>query len=114
MTGVADNGDTVELHIDSSPSKSATILIKGDRTGFPPKSIACSYELEPIQKGALESPIVKIKFNDRQTMTIACDPLSDNCHADGYPTIGGTSFSILWRINRTDAQSVRVKTRALH
>ncbi|OYD76161.1 UNVERIFIED_ORG: hypothetical protein BDU10_1233 [Burkholderia sp. CF145] len=112
MTGSADSGDTVELRFDSPPSKTATLLIKGDRTGSAPKTVPCTYELEPIQKGALESPIVKITFNDKQTMTIACDPLSDNCHADGYPTVGGTSFSVLWHITRADVQSAtHTKTR---
>jgi hypothetical protein len=111
MTGIADSGDTVELRFDSPPSKAATLLIKGDRTGSAPKTIPCKYELEPIQKSALESPIVKITFNDRQTMTIACDPLSDNCHADSYPTVGGTSFSIRWHITRADVRSAHTKTR---
>ncbi|BCF98040.1 hypothetical protein PPGU19_026090 [Paraburkholderia sp. PGU19] len=111
MRGSADSGDTVELRFDSPPSKTATLLIKGDRTGSAPKTVSCTYELEPIQKGALESPIVKITFNDRQTMTIACDPLSDNCHADSYPTVGGTSFSMLWHITRADVQSAHTKTR---
>jgi hypothetical protein len=111
MTGSADSGDTVELRFDSPPSKTATLLIKGDRTGSAPKTVPCTYELEPIQKGALESPIVKITFNDKQTMTIACDPLSDNCHADGYPTVGGTSFSVLWHITRADVQAAHTKTR---
>jgi hypothetical protein len=111
MTGSADSGDTVELRFDSPPSKTATLLIKGDRTGSP-KTVPCTYELEPIQKGALESPIVKITFNHNQTITIACDPLSDNCHADSYPTIGGTSFSVLWHITRADMQSAaNTKTR---
>ena len=111
MTGSADSSDTVELRFDSPPSKTATLLIKGDRTGSPPKTVPCTYELEPIQKGALESPIVKIMFNDRQTMTIACDPLSDNRHADSYPTVGGTSFSMLWHITRADVQSAHTNTR---
>lgn len=111
MTGNADSGDSVELRFDSPPSKTATLLIKGDRTGSAPKTIPCTYELEPIRKGALESPIVKIRFNEKQTMTIACDPLSDNCHADSYPTVGGTSFSVLWHITRADMQSAATKTR---
>jgi hypothetical protein len=111
MTGSADSGDSVELRFDSPPSKTATLLIKGDRTGTAPKTIPCTYELEPIQKGALESPIVKILFNDRQTMTIACDPLSDNCHADSYPTVGGASFSMLWHMVRADVQVANAKPR---
>ncbi|TCG03619.1 hypothetical protein BZM27_47005 [Paraburkholderia steynii] len=111
MTGSADSSDTVELRFDSPPSKTATLLIKGDRTGSAPKTIPCTYELEPGQKGALESPIVKITFNNKQTMTIACDPLSDNCHADSYPTVGGTSFSVLWHITRADVQVARTKNR---
>ncbi|SOE64355.1 hypothetical protein SAMN05446935_2453 [Burkholderia sp. YR290] len=70
-----------------------------------------AYELEPIQKCALKSTVVKITFNNKQTMMIACDPLSDNCHADGYPTVGGTSFSVLWHITRADVQSAHTKTR---
>ncbi|WP_240057154.1 hypothetical protein [Paraburkholderia azotifigens] len=107
MTGVADNSDSVELRFDGPSSKSAKLLIKGDRTGFPPKTVPCSYELEPVQRGALESPIVKITFKDKETMTIACDPLSDNCHADRYPTVAGTSFSMLWHIKRHQARSTR-------
>ncbi|PTB30347.1 hypothetical protein C9I56_03010 [Paraburkholderia caribensis] len=111
MTGSADSGDTVELRFDGPPSKTATLQIKGDRSGSAPKTIPCTYELEPIQKGALESPIVKITFNDKQTMTIACDPLSNNCHADSYPTVGGTSFSVLWHITRADMQAANTKVR---
>ncbi|CAG9241457.1 hypothetical protein [Paraburkholderia caribensis] len=113
MTGSADSGDSVELRFDGPPSKTATLLIKGDRTGTAPKTIPCTYELEPepIQKGALESPIIKITFIDKQTMTIACDPLSDNCHADSYPTVGGASFSMLWHIVRADVQVARTKPR---
>ncbi|GJH02928.1 hypothetical protein [Paraburkholderia terrae] len=111
MTGSADSGDSIELRFDAPPSKAATLLIKGDRTGTAPKTIPCTYELEPIQKGALESPIIKITFNDKQTMTIACDPLSDNCHADSYPTVGGASFSVLWHIVRADVQVARTKPR---
>ncbi|WP_353552978.1 hypothetical protein [Paraburkholderia terrae] len=111
MTGSADSSDTVELHFDSPPSRTATLLIKGDRTGSLPKTVPCTYEIEPIQKGALESPIVKITFSDRQTMTIACDPLSNNCHADSYPTVGGTSFSVLWHITRADMQAANTKAR---
>lgn len=109
MTGVSDTGDTVELRFDATPSNAATLLIKGDRTGSPPRSFPVAYELEPIQKGALESPVVKLTFKDRQTMTIACDPLSDTCHADSYPTVGGTSFSILWRITRGDTQTAQTR-----
>ncbi|AUT60253.1 hypothetical protein [Paraburkholderia terrae] len=111
MTGSADSGDTVELRFDSPPSKTATLLIKGDRTGSAQKTVPCTYELEPTQKGALENPIVKITFNGKQTMTIACDPLSDNCHADSYPTVGGTSFSVLWHITRADMQAANTKAR---
>ncbi|WP_241024124.1 hypothetical protein [Burkholderia sp. Ac-20365] len=109
MTGVTDTGDTAELRFDATPSNAATLLIKGDRTGSPPRSFPVSYTFEPIQKGALNNPIVKITFNDKQTMTIACDPLSDNCHADSYPTVGGISFSILWRITRADTQTAQTR-----
>jgi hypothetical protein len=112
MTGVADNGDTVELHFDGAPSRSATLVIKGDKTGFAPKSFPCSYEIEPVPRGALESPIVKITLADRQIMTIACDPLSDNCHASGYPTVNGTSFSILWQIKRAPAKTLQARSTA--
>jgi hypothetical protein len=101
LSGVADTGDAVELRF--APSSSATLVIKGNRTGAAPRSIPCSYEIEPVARGALENPVVRITFGDKQSMTIACDPLSDNCHADRYPTVSGTSFSMLWRIQRSSA-----------
>ncbi|WP_239482848.1 hypothetical protein [Paraburkholderia sp. C35] len=112
MTGVSDTGDTVELRFDALPSKSGTLTIKGDRSNSPAKSFPVSYELEPVAKNALESPIVRITFDNHQKMTIACDPLSDNCHADGYPTVGGTSFSILWHITRADTKTAQARTHA--
>ncbi|WP_240057156.1 hypothetical protein [Paraburkholderia azotifigens] len=106
MTGFSDRGDTVELRFGARDAQTARLVIKGDRTGTPAKTVPCSYEIEPVQKsGTLDNPVVKITFADKRTMTIACDPLSDNCHADGYPTVSGTTFSMLWRIQRTEPQS---------
>ncbi len=106
MTGVSDRGDTVELRFDAPDRQTARLLIKGDRTGTSAKTVPFSYEIEPVQKsGTLDNPVVKLTFADKQTMTIACDPLSDNCHADGYPTVSGTTFSMLWRIQRAEPQS---------
>jgi hypothetical protein len=110
MTGVSDRGDTVELRFDAPDARTARLLIKGDRTGTPAKTVPCSYEIEPVQKsGTLDNPVIKIRFADNQTLTIACDPLSDNCHADSYPTVSGTTFSMLWRIQRADPQSFHAK-----
>ena len=110
MKGVSDRGDTVELRFDAPGARTAMLVIKGDRTGMPAKSVPCSYEIEPVRtSGTLDNPVVKLTFADRQTMTIGCDPLSENCHASGYPTVNGTTFSMLWRIQRADPQSVHAK-----
>ncbi|CAD6542307.1 hypothetical protein ACFQ3P_20775 [Paraburkholderia sabiae] len=110
MAGVSDRGETVELRFDAPSARTARLLIKGDRTGATAKTVPCSYEIEPVQKsGTLDNPVIQIRFADNQKLTIACDPLSDNCHADGYPTVSGTTFSLLWRIQRADPQSVHAK-----
>ncbi|CAG9213220.1 exported hypothetical protein [Paraburkholderia sabiae] len=108
MTGVSDRGDTVELRFDAPSARTARLLIN-DRTGTAARTVPCSYEIEPVKSGTLDNPVIKIRFPDNQTLTIACDPLSDNCHADGYPMVSGTTFSMLWRIQRADPQSVHAK-----
>jgi hypothetical protein len=100
MTGLADTGDPVELHFGDPASHDSVLVVKGEKTGSANRSFPISYEIEPTQSDALESPVVKVIFSNKQQMTIACDPLSDNCHADTYTTVGGISFSMLWHINR--------------
>jgi hypothetical protein len=101
MTGYADNGDRVELRFDAAPSHDAHLVVVGNRTGAPPKSFDLSYELVDTSADGLESPVVKLSLPGGETLTIACDPRSDDCHADGYPALGPYSFSNLWAVERS-------------
>ncbi|WP_207005202.1 hypothetical protein [Trinickia mobilis] len=99
MTGENQMGDTVELRFDPAPSHAGTLVILGDRTKTPPKSVAFVYEV-PDKQPAGANATVNITFGDKQTLSITCDPLADNCRSAGYVTEGGSTFSILWKIAR--------------
>ena len=99
MTGEDQMGDTTELRFNAAPSHTGTLVILGDRSKTPQKSVAFVYDV-PDKQPAGTGPTVDITFGDKQTLSISCDPLADNCKSAGYVTEGGSTFSILWKIAR--------------
>ncbi|QCP53382.1 hypothetical protein FAZ95_30450 [Trinickia violacea] len=99
MTGENQMGDTAELRFDAAPSHNGTLVILGDRTKTPKKSVPFIYDV-PDKQPAGTGPTVNITFGDKKTLSISCDPFADNCKSTGYVTEGGSTFSILWKIAR--------------
>ena len=99
MTGENQMGDTAELRFDPSPSHTGTLVLLGDRTKTPQQTFPFVYEI-PDKRATQSSPTVNITFADKQTLSISCDPLAENCESAGYVTVGGSTFSILWVIAR--------------
>jgi len=99
MTGENQMGDTAELRFEAAPSHTGTLVILGDRSKTPRKSVAFVYDV-PDKQPAGSDPTVNITFSDKQTLSISCDPLADNCKSAGYVTEGGSTFSILWKMAR--------------
>jgi hypothetical protein len=99
MTGEDQMGNTAELRFDAAPSHTGTLVILGDRTKTPQKSVSFVYEVLDKQPAGA-GPTVDITFGDKQTLSISCDPIADNCKSAGYVTEGGSTFSILWKIAR--------------
>jgi hypothetical protein len=100
MTGLTDTGDAAVLNFDPSPSADGTLTILGDRTLAKPRTVIISYRVLPVKTSVEGDPRVQITFPDKQSLTIMCDPLSDNCRSDGFITESGVTFALLWRISR--------------
>ena len=100
MTGLTQSGDTAELRFDPVSSAAGKLVILGDRSNTKPQTIAFSYQFVPGTPGATGVPTVQITFADKQSLTIFCDPLSDNCRSTDFITEDGTTFALLWRIAR--------------
>lgn len=99
MTGVTQMADTAELHFDPTPADTGTLVIRGDHTKTPEQTYRFVYNVPAEQRGAVD-PAVNINFSDKQTLTILCDPRSDNCMSTGYVTLGATTFSMLWKVTQ--------------
>jgi hypothetical protein len=113
MAGVADTGDQIELRFEPAPSHHAQLVVKGNRTGKTPGTFPVTYEEIPASTQQMGNPIVIISFSNGKKMTIVCDPLSNLCHADSYPTFDGLSFSISWSVTRavtSDSSKFRVES----
>jgi hypothetical protein len=100
MTGLTDTGDTAVLKLDPAPSANSTLTILGDRTHTPPRTVPVGYRLLPVKSSIEGDPRVQISFSDMHSLTIICDPLSDNCRSDGFVTESGVTFALLWHIDR--------------
>ena len=99
MTGENQMADTAELRFDPAPAHTGTLVVLGDRTKTPRRTYSFVYDV-PDRQPAGTDPIVNLTFADKQTLSISCDPLSNNCNSAGYLTEGGSTFSILWKIAR--------------
>ena len=100
MTGLTDTGDTAVLKFAPAPSASGKLTILGDHTHAQLRTVAFSYRLLPVKSGVEGDPRVQITFSDKRSLTIMCDPLSDNCRSDGFITESGVTFALLWHITR--------------
>jgi hypothetical protein len=99
MQGVTQMADTAELHFDPAPSDKGTLVVLGDHTKTPKQSYPFVYRVPAAQRGAVD-PAVDLDFSGKQTLTILCDPRSDNCMSTGYVTLGATTFSMLWKVTQ--------------
>jgi hypothetical protein len=100
MTGLTHEGDTAVLRFDPAPSATGKLVILGDRTHSGSRTMAFSYRILPLTPHAPGNPTVEMTFGDKQSLTIFCDPLSDNCRSTDFVTEDGITFSLLWRIER--------------
>lgn len=100
MTGLTQSGDTAVLHFDPVAAAAGKLVILGDRSNTKQQTIAFSYRFVPGTPGAKGDPTVEITFADKQSLTIFCDPLSDNCRSTDFITEDGTTFALVWRIAR--------------
>jgi hypothetical protein len=100
FTGLADNGDTAVLRFDPSPATSGQLVVLGDRTHENSKTFPVTYRVLPHDSKSEGNPRVQITFPDKQSLTIFCDPLSNNCRSEGFITEGGVTFALLWHIER--------------
>lgn len=98
MAGLAETGDTVTLRFNPAPSTEGLMTILGNRTGTNPKSVDFTYRLIPKTVARVGDPRVQITFPDKQSLTIFCDPLSNNCRSEGFVTEGGVTFALPWHI----------------
>jgi len=99
MQGVTQMADTAELHFDPAPKHTGTLVVLGDHTGTPKQSYPFVYSLPAPQQG-MTDPSVTLDFSDKQTLTILCDPFSDNCRSTSYVTEGNTTFSMSWKVTQ--------------
>ncbi|WP_144158614.1 hypothetical protein [Paraburkholderia sp. BCC1885] len=99
MQGETQMADTAELHFDPAPKYTGTLVVLGDHTKTPKQSYPFVYSLPTPQHGATDAA-VNLDFSGKQTLTILCDPLSDNCRSTGYVTQGNTTFSMSWKVTQ--------------
>lgn len=99
MTGVTQMADTAELHFDPAPAHTGTLVVLGDHSKTPRQSYLFVYNLPAPTRTEVDPP-VNLDFNNKQKLTLLCDPRSDNCIATGYLTFGKTTFSILWKVTQ--------------
>jgi hypothetical protein len=100
MTGLTDTGDAAVLQFYPAPSEGGTLTILGDRTHVQPRTVPLRYRLMPEKNSVDGDPRVQVTFPDQQSLTIMCDPLSDNCRSEGFITESGVTFALLWHIKR--------------
>jgi hypothetical protein len=100
MTGLTDAGDTAVLRFDSAPSQTGQLTIIGGQTHLAIKTLPLKYRLLPKDAKVLGDPQVQITFADKQSLTIFCDPLSNNCRSEDLITEDGVTFALLWHIDR--------------
>jgi len=99
MTGVTQMADTAELRFDPAPADTGTLVIVGDHSKKPERTYHFVYDVPDAPRGAVYRA-VNIAFNNKQKLTILCDPLSGNCRSTGYVTEGAATFSMSWKVTQ--------------
>jgi hypothetical protein len=99
MQGVTQMADTAELHFDPAPAHTGTLVVLGDHTKTPKQSYPFSYTVPAPVHGSTDAAVT-LDFSGKQTLTILCDSLSDNCRSTGYVTEGTTTFSMSWKVTQ--------------
>lgn len=97
MDGTTQTADTAELRFDPTPSNSGVLIVLGDHSGTARQTYQFVYDV-PEKQPDPTARRVNITFADKTTLSISCDPLSDNCRSLDYVVKGANTFSLLWKI----------------
>jgi hypothetical protein len=98
MTSETQLGDNVELRFDPTPANTGALVVVDKTSHAVSLKRAFSYDVKGGKLTAAQGSTVDLHFADGQTLTIACDPLSENCSSSDFLTEGSDTFSISWVI----------------
>jgi hypothetical protein len=97
MGGTTQTADTAELRFDPRPSNSGVLIVLGDHSGTTRQTYPFVYDV-PEKQPDPTARRVNITFADKTTLSISCDPLSNNCRSLNYVDKGANTFSLMWKI----------------
>jgi hypothetical protein len=97
MDGTTQTADTAELRFDPTPSNTGVLIVLGDHSGTARRTYQFVYDV-PEKQPDPTARRVNITFADKTTLSISCDPLSDNCRSLDYVVKGANTFSLMWKI----------------
>ena len=100
LTGITQLGYPAELRFERGAAKTGRLVILGGTSGGAPVEERFTYDVTGDHRQTARGAVVDVHFEDKQSVNITCDPLSDNCRSSGYVTESGATFSIVWTITR--------------
>jgi hypothetical protein len=98
MTSETQLGDDVELRFDPTPADTGELVVVDKTSNAVSLMRTFSYDVKGGKLSAARGSTVDVRFHDGNALTIACDPLSENCRSSDFLTEGPDTFSISWVI----------------
>jgi hypothetical protein len=100
MTSETQLGDDAELRFNPAPANTGELVVMDKTAHAVSLTRPFSYDVEGVDHTAPRGSTVDLHFSDGNGLTIACDPLSENCRSSDFLTEGPDTFSISWVIKR--------------
>jgi hypothetical protein len=100
MTSETQLGDDAELRFNPAPASTGELVVMDKTAHAVSLRRPFFYDVEGVNHTAPRGSTVDLHFDDGNGLTIACDPLSENCRSSDFLTEGPDTFSISWVIKR--------------
>jgi hypothetical protein len=103
MASETQLGDDAELRFDPTPANTGELVVVDKTTKAVSLKRPFSYDVKggtPNMPRTPRGATVDLRFSDGNALTIACDPLSENCRSSDFVTEGSDAFSLSWVIKQ--------------